>query len=101
MTDMRRSTSGTSVELKPHLDDKNGIMPPSGPAAGGQPVTLHGTGLAKVRRIVFGGEEATQVRAMNATTVTCMTPSNKHGACKVYAINEDEVESNRVTFTYE
>jgi|GEM_PF-5415451 len=97
MTEMRRSASGAAVELKPHLDK---IEPPYGSPEGGEKVTLTGTGLASVKRVVFGSEEASDVRAVSATKVTCLTPANAHGPSKVYTIDQLNTQSNKITFTY-
>jgi hypothetical protein len=97
MTEMRRSASGSAVELKPHLDK---IDPPAGAPDGDERVTLTGTGLANVQRVIFGTEEATDVKVVNATKVTCLTPPNAHGPIKVYAVDQLNTQSNKITFTY-
>jgi hypothetical protein len=96
MTEMRRSSSGTAVQLKPHLDS---ISPQSGPPEGGFTVTIAGTGLTGVRKVIFCGQEATDVKA-TATQVTCMAPANNHGACQVHVINNENKQSNKIPFDY-
>jgi len=97
MTEMRRSMSGATVDLKPRLDK---IDPPTCSPEGGEKVTITGTGLTTIKRVRFGDEEATDVRVVSAVKLTCITPANAHGPCKVYAINEVNDDSNKLTFTY-
>jgi len=97
MTEMRRSTSGAAVEIKPQLDR---IEPAQGSSAGNERVTITGTGLANIRRIRFGNEEARDVKPMSPTKVTCLTPSYSPGQVKVFVIDEGHAESNKLTFTY-
>jgi len=98
MSEMRRSSSGSMVDVKAHIDT---INPNRGPAGGGQQVTLKGTGLGTIEQVLFGEEEATGVQVTNTTTVTCITPPNSHGPCKVFGIASDNSKTNTVTYTYE
>lgn len=97
MTEMRRSAGGAAATLAPHLDD---IKPKVGKTAGDEQVTLTGTGLGNVRRVLFGEEEATAVQVVSPTEVRCKTPPNAHGPCQVVAIDSTNHRSNEITFTY-
>ena len=98
MSEMRRSSSGSMVDVKAHLDS---ITPNKGPAGGGQQVILKGTGLGTIVRVLFGTEEATDVQVTNTTKLSCTTPSNSHGPCKVHGIADDDSKTNELTYTYE
>ncbi len=98
MTEMRRSGSGTGVQLKPHLDK---VTPDHGSTTGGQEIVLTGTGLEDIVRVRFGQEEATDVRSTGPTRVTCTLPPNDHGQCKVVAFNSEDMKSNERPFMYD
>jgi hypothetical protein len=51
-----------------------GINPTSGPAAGGTSVTITGTNFETNAVVTIGGQNATSVVRVNATTITCKTP---------------------------
>ncbi len=51
-----------------------GITPSAGPADGGTPVTLTGTGFLDGATVAFGGEEAYDVVVVTATLITATTP---------------------------
>jgi hypothetical protein len=50
------------------------IVPSSGTTAGNQPVTISGTGFSGGITVTFGGVNATNVQAVNDTTITANTP---------------------------
>ncbi len=52
-----------------------GINPTSGPAGGGTSVTITGTNFAANATVKIGGQNATNVVRVNATTITCKTPA--------------------------
>ena len=57
--------------------------PNNGTIAGGTPVTISGTGLAYITSVTFDGIPATNVIAVNDTTVTCETPLHAPGVVNV------------------
>ena len=59
------------------------LTPASGPNAGGTPVTITGTGFSGVTTVSFGGVSATDVRAVDDTTITATTPAHAAGAVDV------------------
>jgi hypothetical protein len=73
------------------------ISATSGPAAGGQMVTISGTGLTGVTVIMFGSVAATNVTVVNATTITCTTPAEAAGPA-VSVTTPDGTSS--VTYAY-
>jgi hypothetical protein len=52
----------------------SGVTPSSGPAAGGNTVTIHGTNLTGVTGVKFGATAATGVTVVNSTTITAVAP---------------------------
>ena len=52
----------------------------AGPAAGGQAVTLTGTGFAEPATVSFGGTDATAVSVDSDTAISCQTPAGPAGA---------------------
>ncbi len=50
------------------------VNPNTGPAAGGTPVTITGTGLADPQEVLFGGIPATDVTGVSGTEVTATAP---------------------------
>jgi hypothetical protein len=50
------------------------VSPASGPTTGGTTITLTGTNLTGVTSVTVGGDDATNVQVVNATTVTAVTP---------------------------
>jgi hypothetical protein len=55
------------------------LAPAHGPAAGGNAVTITGTGLTGATAVLFGSVPATEVTAVSATTVTAKAPSGAPG----------------------
>lgn len=67
-----------------------GVAVASGPAAGGQSVTLTGTNLAAVRSVTFGGVAASAIApSADGTSVTVTTPGHAAGAVLVQAVSAD------------
>ncbi|MFM8305456.1 MAG: IPT/TIG domain-containing protein [Actinomycetota bacterium] len=56
----------------------SGVLPTSGPVAGGTSVTISGTGFVAGATVTIGGVACTSVSVTNATTLTCRT--GKHAA---------------------
>ncbi len=59
------------------------VIPASGSVAGGQHVTIRGTGLLSGSGVEFGGIAATSFVIVNDTTVTAVTPSHLTGVVDV------------------
>lgn len=62
------------------------IAPASGPAAGGQTVTITGEHLTGTTGVTFGGTAGTSVTVLNDTTVTVTTPARAAGTVDVRVI---------------
>ncbi|WP_165482041.1 IPT/TIG domain-containing protein [Legionella beliardensis] len=61
----------------------NGISPGSGPAAGGQTVTISGANLTGTTSVTFDGIPATGITVVNDSSVTVVTPANTTGPADV------------------
>jgi IPT/TIG domain len=63
-----------------------GIAPASGPAAGGQPVTISGAGFTGSANVLFGVTAAPNRVVVNDTTITCDTPAHAAGLVNVIVV---------------
>jgi hypothetical protein len=61
-----------------------GISPTSGPSAGGQRVTITGTGFANGATVAFGSTAGTAVTVVSPTTITVTTPKHAKGVVDVH-----------------
>jgi DNA segregation ATPase FtsK/SpoIIIE-like protein len=59
------------------------VQPNKGPAAGGSPVTIHGTSLTGATAVSFGGVEATEFKVVSAFVITAVTPPHSTGNASV------------------
>jgi LPXTG-motif cell wall-anchored protein len=59
------------------------VDPSAGPAAGGTPVTLSGSGLTDTSAVLVCGEAATDLSVADDSTVSFTTPSGPVGTCDV------------------
>lgn len=77
------------------------IDPATGPAAGGETVTITGDDLTGTTGVTFGGVAATGVTVVDDNTVTAVTPAGVAGAVDV--VVTDNVGSDTLTggYTYE
>ena len=77
------------------------VEPAVGANAGGTLVTLTGTGFnGYVSGVTFGGEEATDPRPINSTTLTCITPHGSEGLCDVVVTTVKDRVVMKECFTY-
>ncbi len=76
------------------------ISPVYGSPSGGLTVTLTGTGFLTVSRVTLGGAECGSLNLVNATTVTCVTPSHAAGVVDVVVINGNGPTTLSQAFTY-
>ncbi len=65
------------------------VSPHSGPAAGGQAVTITGWGFQAGARVTFGGIVATGVTYVTSTMLTAVTPAGGAGVATIRVINPD------------
>ena len=68
---------------------KSNINPSVGPNAGGTSITITGTQFASGATVTIGGNPATGVNVMNATTIIATTPAGSRGAANVVVTNTD------------
>jgi hypothetical protein len=61
-----------------------GISPAGGPTAGGQQVTITGTGFSNGARVAFGSSAGTSVSVVSPTTITVTSPKHAKGAVDVH-----------------
>ena len=69
--------------------------------AGGTPVTITGTGFITGATVTFGGDPATDVTFVSATSITCTTPAHAAGSVDVVVTNTDNQPGTMTNgFTY-
>ena len=77
------------------------VSPPSGTTAGGQTVTLGGSGFQADATVQIGGVAATSVVVASATSLTCLSPAHPAGSVGVAVTNPgNQVSAMNGTFTY-
>jgi hypothetical protein len=78
------------------------ISPATGPAGGGTPVTITGTGFLTGATVTFGGTSATGVTVVSATSITATAPAHAAGTVNIVVTNTDTLNgtlSNGYTYT--
>jgi hypothetical protein len=65
------------------------VQPASGPASGGTPVTIRGSGFAGAPLLLFGGREAPVATVVDDRTMLAITPPGDPGSVSVVAIRSD------------
>lgn len=77
------------------------VLPNSGAPAGGTNVTITGTNFANGATVTFGGNNATNVNVVSATSITCTTPAHAAGQVAVTVKNPDNQAATLANgFTY-
>ncbi len=76
------------------------VSPNSGSTAGGTAVTITGTNFAAGATVTFGTAAATNVVAVNSTTITATTPAGSAGAVTVTVTVSGQSGSLASGFTY-
>jgi hypothetical protein len=85
------TTGGTSTTsasdhytyVAPSAPTVSAVTPTTGPTAGGQSVTITGTGFANGATVSIGGQAATGVSVDSATQITATTPAHAAGTVDV------------------
>ena len=97
------ASSGTGLAPVPFsyvLQSVSSIVPSSGLYVGGTPITITGQYLAGTTSVTIGGVPATNVVAVNSTTVTAVTPPGSVGATAVVVAGPKGVVTAPAGFTY-
>lgn len=71
------------------LPTVTGISPDGGPTAGGQLVTIAGSGFQPGLGVRVAGKPCTSVNVTSASELTCLTPANAVGVADVIVTNAD------------
>jgi len=75
------------------------LTPTSGPATGGTPVTITGSGFTGTTGVTFGGTPGTAFTVVDDTTITVTTPAHAPGATDV-VVTGPNGDSGPGTFTF-
>ena len=86
MAAFRGSGQGSSPPPAPTVSS---ITPSSGPASGGTPVTITGSGFQAGATVSLGGTAATGVSVSSSTTITATTAAHAAGTVNVVVTNPD------------
>jgi hypothetical protein len=76
------------------------VVPDSGPATGGTPITVRGTGFSKDARILVGGRIAMNTRFLDPGTLLAITPPGTAGPRDVLVTGSTGQAAMRRAFTY-
>lgn len=76
------------------------ISPSKGSIAGGDTVTITGTLFTGTTSVTFGGISATNIVAVNDTTITCTTPAHIAGQVGVVVTTNSGVSNTFLFFEY-
>lgn len=64
------------------------VQPPEGPATGGIPIEVHGTGFVGVEAVLFDGRQALDVTVLDDRTLLAILPSHEVGAADIHVVTE-------------
>jgi IPT/TIG domain len=81
------STLASGFTFVPPAPTVTGVMPASGPTAGGTAVTLTGQNFASGATVSFGGAAATNVVVVSGTQITAQTPAHAQGSANIVVTN--------------
>ena len=76
------------------------ISPSSGPTAGGQSVTISGTGFTGATSVSIGGAAVASFHVSSATTITAATPAGTAGAASVLVTTPGGVNAANTLYAY-
>jgi len=77
-----------------------GIVPSSGPAAGGTAVTISGTNFTGATGVTIGGTAAASVVVVSSTSITAFTPAGTAGTASVVVTTPGGSNAANTLFTY-
>lgn len=76
------------------------VAPPAGSTAGGDHITIKGTGFAAGATVTIGGATAGDVRVLNSTTISATTPAHVAGTVDVTVTSGGTSASLGSAYTY-
>lgn len=77
---------GPCPEPEPPVIER--VSPTHGSVAGGTTVVLHGRGMIRTQRVLFGGRDAQEVLPISDAAVQVLTPAGSEGPVDVIVISE-------------
>ena len=78
----------------------SGILPTSGPTAGGTSVTITGNNLSSATGVTIGGNACTSLSSNTATSVTCTTAAHAAGTASVLVTTIGGTNLANTLYTY-
>jgi len=83
-TDTSKLQVGSVVKIVLQLEPAvNGVVPATGPTAGGTAVTITGQGFTGATAVMFGAQAATSVVVVSDTEITCVAPAQAESSVRV------------------
>ena len=82
-------TNGFTYLPRPGISDQQGVIPGTGPTAGGTHVTVAGSGFLPGATLTFARTPATSVQVQSGNVLTAVTPAGLAGPVDVQLINPD------------
>ena len=76
------------------------VEPASGSSSGGTPITVSGANFAQGATVTVGGNPATQVDVLDATTIRAIAPAGALGAADIVVRSAGAVAALPAAFTY-
>jgi hypothetical protein len=76
------------------------VSPTSGPTAGGNNVTINGTGLTGATAVTFGGTPAASITTNSATQIVVVAPAKAAGAVDISVTNANGTSANTAADNY-
>ncbi len=92
--------TGTALYTYEPAPTVTSVAPIGGPVAGGTAVTITGTNFTGATSVTFGGAAATGVVAVNATTITAVTPAHAAGVVDVSVTTPGGTGTGTGLYTY-
>lgn len=91
---------GAPIPLPLPVPDVVGVVPATGPAAGGTALTIIGTGFYGTPAVEIGGNAATGVVRVNPTQIRCVAPAHAAGAVAVKVTTPGGNDTASGAYTY-
>lgn len=99
--DLQVSSQNVTFTYKP-APTVSGLEPSAGPAIGGTPVTIMGTGFDGTPTVKFGATDCTNVNSVTSTSLKCTSPAHAPGevAVTVTVDGQQSAAGPPILFTY-
>jgi hypothetical protein len=94
------TATGTNAYRYAAVPTYTSIVPAAGPVAGGNSVTITGTGFTGATAVTFGGTAATGITVVSDTTITATAPAHAVGAVSIVVTTPGGTATGTNAYTY-